>query len=65
VQAAGAGVEGDVGAFRIVRQWLRAVPNAGTAVDAFLAVEIRHATITERDGLAAANIGGERKARAT
>jgi hypothetical protein len=42
-----------------------AVPNAGTALDAFLAVEIRHATITERDGLAAANIGVERKARAT
>src|ERR1700690_2752407 len=56
VQAAGAGAEGDVGAVRIVRQRLRAVPDTRTAMDAFLAVEIRHASITERDGLAAAGL---------
>jgi hypothetical protein len=54
MQSAGAGTEGDVGAFRIFRQRLGAVPDARAAVDAFLAVEHRHATFTERDGLAAA-----------
>jgi len=53
MQAAGAGAEGDVGAFRIVRQWLRAVPQAYAAVDAFLAVERWHAVLTGRYGLAA------------
>jgi hypothetical protein len=45
-----AGAEGDVGAFRVVRQWLRTVPRARATVDAFLTVEPRHATITGRDG---------------
>jgi hypothetical protein len=63
VQPAGAGAEGDVGAFRVVRQWLRTVPDARAIVDAFLTVEHRHATITERDGLAGANIGGIKNAR--
>jgi hypothetical protein len=39
MQAAGAGVEGDVHAFWIFRVGLRAVPQARAAVDAFLAVE--------------------------
>jgi len=59
-----AGAEGDVGAFRVVWQRLRAVPDARVTVDAFLTVAHRYATITGRDGLAGANIGGI-KARGT
>ena len=46
-----------------VRQRLHAVPDARAIVDAFLTVEHRHATITGRDGLAGANIGGIKNAR--
>ena len=54
MQSAGAGAEGDVHALGIFRVGLRAVPQARAAVDAFLAVEGRHAGVAGSNRLAAA-----------
>src|SRR5579862_2021743 len=59
VQAAGAGVEGDVHAFRVVWQGLAAIPQAGAAMDAFFAVKIGHTVRARRDGLAAAHLDAD------
>ena len=59
MQAARAGAEGHGHALRIFRRGGRAVPQAGAAVDAFLAVEIRHAVFAGRDGLAGTGFDAE------
>ena|ERR1035437_1156696 len=62
VQSAGAGAEGDVHAFGIFRVRLRAVPQARAAVDAFLAVESRHAGFAGINRLAAARLDANPRA---
>src|SRR5450759_1594863 len=56
MQAASAGAEGDVRLFQVAGNRRGAVPQTRAAVDAFLAVERRHATITERNGLTGASL---------
>ena len=56
MQPAGPGAKVDGAAFRVVRPSLTAIPQAGTAVHAFLTVESRYAFWTRRDGLARASL---------
>ena len=52
VQSAPSSAERHGHAFRVFRRGERAVPQACAAVNAFLAVEIRYAVFSGRDGLA-------------
>jgi hypothetical protein len=56
VEAAGAGLEADEGVFGVVRMGFGAVPQAGAAVDAFLAVEDGAAVFAGGDGLAGTHL---------
>ena len=58
MQAASAGAEGDVRLFQVAGNRRGAVPQTRAAVDAFLAVEIRHTVVPQCDGLAAAPKSG-------
>lgn len=64
VQAARAGAEGHGHALRIFRRGRGAVPQARAAVNAFLAVKIRHAVFAGRDGLAGTHLDAQLRAAA-
>ena len=52
MQAAGTGLERNDGELRVLGIGFGAVPEAGTAVDAFFAIKNRAAVLAGRDGLA-------------
>src|ERR1035438_523061 len=59
MQTAGARAERDVGARGVVVERLPAVPQAGAAEDAFVAVEQRHAIRTRRERLTRAHLDAQ------
>lgn len=64
MQAARARAEGDNRAFRAFRRGGGTVPQARATVNAFLAVEIRHAIFTGRDGRAGTDLNAQLRAAA-
>ena len=64
VQAARSGAEGDGHALRVFRRGGGAVPQACAAVNAFIAVEIRHAVFAGCDGLAGTHFDAQFRAAA-
>ena len=62
MQSARAGTERDVHSFRVIGYRLRAVPVTGAAVDAFLAVEGRHAAYPGGNGLAGTKLNTDLRA---